>query len=93
MPRLQLRLSTLALLIVIIALAAAVLVQWRRETVQNARMRVLESENARNLRILDRYTVELTRQRQINQLPARVPRPSGEGKDASRNHPIEQGGR
>jgi hypothetical protein len=93
MPRLQLRLGTVALLIIIIALAAALLVQWRRETVLNARMRVLESENARNLRILELYTVELTRQRQLNEVRFQIARPSGDGQNADRNHPVEQGGR
>ena len=50
MPRLRLRLATFGLLIVIIALATALFVQWRREAALKSRMqdmntqiRVLES--------------------------------------------------
>jgi hypothetical protein len=80
MPRLRLRLSTLALFIVIIALATAQVIQWRREMALKARVQVLEAETARNLRLLDRYTVELARQRQDSEPRTQTDRSSAKAK-------------
>jgi hypothetical protein len=81
MPRLRFRLATLALLIVIIALATAIFTQWRREIDLLLHVRVLETESARDQRILERLAHEVARQRQLNEQRNQVARPSGEGKD------------
>ena len=80
MPRLQLRLATLALLIVIVALATALFVQWRRERVLKAHVQVLEAEIARNRKPIDRMIFDriyYARQREVkeaNKLRAEIDR-------------------
>jgi len=86
MPRLQLRLATLALLIVIIALATALFV---RETAMKSHVKALKAENAAAGRILKR--LQVTRQRELNELGAQAARSSGEGKDAGRDRPTDHG--
>lgn len=54
MLRPRLRLATLALLIVVIALATALLVQQRRETALKLRVQALEEETARDRLIFGR---------------------------------------
>ena len=83
MPRFRLRLATLGLLIVIIALAVALVVQQRRETALNAHIQALEADSAVLQRVHERLIV--TRQRQIDELRSKIARPSGEGKDVSRS--------
>jgi hypothetical protein len=80
MPRLRLRLATLALLIVIVALATALFVQWRREAVLKAQVQVLEAEIASNRRPIDQMILgrmEYARQREVkevNKLRAEIDR-------------------
>ncbi len=74
------RMATLALLIVIVALATALFVQWRRERVLKAHVQVLEAETARNRRPIDRMIfdrIEYARQREVkevNKLRAEIDR-------------------
>ena len=66
MPRVRLRLGTLALLIVIIALVVALFVQQRRESVLHARLRAVEDETEwERLRF---RRLEASRQKQLNEL-------------------------
>jgi hypothetical protein len=80
MPRLQLRLATLALLIVIVALATALFVQWRRERVLKAQVQVLEAEIAGNRGPIGRMILaraEYARQKEVkeaNKLRAEIDR-------------------
>jgi hypothetical protein len=77
MPRLRFRLATLALLIVIIALATALLVQWRRERVLKVHVQFLEAVIARDQTPLDRmafYRLEYARQTEANKLRAEIDR-------------------
>jgi hypothetical protein len=54
MPRLRLRLATLSLLIVIIALVCALVAQWRHDLATERRMRLLEHDNQQLKLMLDR---------------------------------------
>jgi hypothetical protein len=77
MPRLRLRLSTLALLIVIIALATTLFVQWRRERALKAHVQFLEAVIVRDRTPIDRmafYRFEYARQRAANKLRAEIDR-------------------
>ena len=87
MRRFRLRLSTLGLLIAIIALAVALAIEQRRERVLTARVQVLEAVNARDQRIMER--IEVTRRREVDELRSKLARFTGEGKDAC---PSEPGG-
>jgi hypothetical protein len=88
MPRPQLRLATLALLIVIIALAAALLAQRRRETALNSRVQALEEEIAWNR--LSSHRREAFQERQLNELRSQTAHTPKDGQDTSRNRPIDQ---
>ncbi len=90
MPRLQLRLSTVTLLVLIIALAAALFVQRRRELLLNARVQVLEAEVARNQRIS--FRMQALMQEQRVEAMAQVARLSGYLENARQNRPMDQGG-
>src|SRR5262245_48757905 len=95
MPRFRLRLATLGLLIVIIALATALVVQWRRETdlrlqVHSLRLQVDRILNAN-------AALQATNDRQQRLLQTRIGSsgssslPSGESRDADRNQPSDDG--
>ena len=90
MPRLQLRLSTVTLLVLIIALAAALFVQRRRELLLSARAQVLEAEVARNQRIS--FRMQALMQEQRDEAMAQVARLSGYLEDTRQNRPKDTGG-
>jgi hypothetical protein len=79
MPRMRFRLGTLALLIVIIALATALLVQQRRETVLRARVQALEEE--KDWARMSFHRIEAFRKKQLNELRSQVARSSGDGRE------------
>jgi hypothetical protein len=81
MPRLRFRLTKLALLIVIIALATDMFMQWRREIDFIRHVPVPELESAQDQKTLERLAHEVARQRQLKEQRTKVARPSGEGKD------------
>jgi hypothetical protein len=81
MPQLRFRLTKLALLIAILALATDLFMQWRREIDFIRQVRAPEKESARDQRTLERLAHEVARQRQLKEQRTQVPRSSGEGKD------------
>jgi hypothetical protein len=79
MPRLQLRLGTLVLLILIIALAVALLVGRRRETALHARLQAVEEE--KEWARASFHRLQARQQRQINELRSQLrPDPPGDGR-------------
>jgi hypothetical protein len=96
MPRLQLRLATLALLIVIVALATALFVQCRRERVLKAHVQFLEAVIAGNRGPRDRMILaraEYVRQREVkeaNKLLAEIDRLSDDRMRLERLRVIQQ---
>jgi hypothetical protein len=93
MPRLRFRLTKLALLIVIIALATDMFMQWRREIDFIRHVPVPELESAQDQKTLERLAHEVARQRQLREQRTKVARPSGEGKDNDgTSHPTTKTG-
>src|SRR5262249_34519388 len=99
MPRFRFRLATLGLLIVIIALAAALVVQWRRQEDLRLQIRKLEIEKdvlqelvARQQRLLQARSGS-----SAFRLPTRSGSsgssslPSGASPNADRNQPTDEG--
>jgi hypothetical protein len=88
MPRFRLRLATLGLLIVIIALASALVVQWRRETDLRLQVQKLAIEND-FLRAID------ARQQRLLQTglgsSGSSGLPPGDSQDTDRNQPTDDG--
>jgi len=88
MPRFRLRLATLGLLIVIIALATALVVQWRRET--DLRLQVQKFANENDF-------LRAINARQQRPLQTRLGSsgssslPSGDSQDTDRNQPTDDG--
>jgi hypothetical protein len=80
MRRFRIRLATLGLLIVIVALATTLFVQWRRERVLKAHVQVLEAEIASNRRPIDRmilarsYYARQSEVKEVNKLRAEIDR-------------------
>jgi hypothetical protein len=93
MPRLRFRLTKLALLIAITAIATDLFMQWRREIDFMRQVRVPELESAQDQRTLERLAHEVARQRQLKEQRTQVTRPSGEGKDNDgTSHPTTKTG-
>jgi hypothetical protein len=88
MPRFRLRLATLGLLIVIIALATALVVQWRRETDLRLQVQKLAIEND-FLRAINARQQRLLQTRLSSSGSSSLP--PGDGQDTDRNQPTDDG--
>jgi hypothetical protein len=88
MPRFRLRLATLGLLIVIIALATALVVQWRRETDLRLQIQKLTIENEL-LQAINARQQRLLQTRSGSSGSSSLP--PGESQDTGRNQPTDDG--
>ena len=88
MPRFRLRLATLGLLIVIIALATALVVQWRRETDLRLQIHKITNEND-FLRSITARQQRLLQTRLGSSGSSSLP--PGESQDTDRNQPTDDG--
>jgi hypothetical protein len=102
MPRVRVRLATLGLLIVIIAMTVALVIQQRREKALTVRTKALEgqntaliAENAQHRSSRDRqlmiYRFEISRQREMNKLRAEIDRLSDKLIETGRSRPSGHG--
>jgi hypothetical protein len=88
MPRFRLRLATLGLLIVIIALATALVVSWRRET--DLRLQVQKLANEKDfLQAINARQQRLLQTRLGSSGSSSLP--PGESQDTDRNQPTGDG--
>src|SRR5262245_16991591 len=88
MPCFRLRLATLGLLIVIIALATALIVQWRRETDLRLQIHRLANENEL-LQAINARQQRLLQTRLGSSGSSSLP--PGDSQDTDRNQPTDDG--
>jgi hypothetical protein len=88
MPRFRLRLATLGLLVVIIALATALVVQWRRETDLRLQVQKFAIEND-FLRAITARQQRLLQTRSGSSGSSSLP--PGDSQDTDRNQPTDDG--